>query len=60
MTRRSKAGFVLPGPMIEIIGQVSGNRFPSVRTRIECGGTAASRPFRAVFAVLTGWDVSGG
>ncbi len=27
---------------------------------IECGGTAANRPFRAVFNVLTGWDARGG
>jgi len=31
--------------------------FPAM---IECGGKGASRPFRAVFAVLTGWDASGG
>ena len=41
-------------------GRLSENRLPPLWAMIECGGKGASRPFRAVFAVLTGWDASGG
>lgn len=58
--RLSEAGFHLPGAMIEIMARLSENRSPPFRAVIECGEKGASRPFRAVFAVLTGWDASGG
>jgi hypothetical protein len=44
--------------MIEIMAIES--LFPPLQAMIECGGKGASRPFRAVFAVLTGRDASGG
>jgi len=46
--------------MIGIMARLSKTGFRLFRAMIECGGKGASRPFRAVFAVLTGWDASGG
>jgi hypothetical protein len=46
--------------MIEIRADYPKACFCIPGAMIECGGKGASRPFRAVFGVLTGWDASGG